>query len=179
MGTQAALQSEGSSTCRVIKRYSNRKLYDTKGSRYVTLLNIADMVRAGEEVRIIDNATKEDKTEVTLALIISEELKERPRIIPLDTLKALIKSNGVATLPAVRGAEMLTQPQGNSPEDCREGYFASATFQPSRPHDHSAELANSDSDARQVVALQAQIRLLQQRLSQLESRLPAGSKRGI
>jgi len=64
---------------RVIKRYSNRKLYDTKGSTYVTLLQIAEMIRQGEEVEIIDNATKEDKTDVTLALIISEELRTRPR----------------------------------------------------------------------------------------------------
>lgn len=76
---------------RVIKRYSNRKLYDTRDSRYVTLLQIAEMVRAGEDVQIIDNATKEDKTDVTLALIISEELKARPRGIPLSTLKALIR----------------------------------------------------------------------------------------
>lgn len=76
---------------RVIKRYSNRKLYDTKDSRYVTLLQIAEMIRANEDVQIIDNATKEDKTDVTLALIISEELKARPRGIPLATLKALIR----------------------------------------------------------------------------------------
>ncbi len=76
---------------RVIKRYSNRKLYDTKDSRYVTLLQIAEMIRANEDVQIIDNATKEDKTDVTLALIISEELKTRPRGIPLATLKALIR----------------------------------------------------------------------------------------
>ena len=43
----------------VIKRYSNRKLYDTKDSRYVTLLQIAEMVRGGEEVQIIDNNTKD------------------------------------------------------------------------------------------------------------------------
>ncbi len=67
---------------RVIKRYSNRKLYDTKDSRYVTLQQIGEMVRAGEEVQIIDNATKEDKTEVTLALIISEDLKSQPRSRP-------------------------------------------------------------------------------------------------
>src|SRR4051794_12277240 len=57
---------------RVIKRYSNRKLYDTKDSRYVTLLQIAEMVRSSEEVQIIDNNTKEDLTEVTLAQIIYE-----------------------------------------------------------------------------------------------------------
>jgi polyhydroxyalkanoate synthesis repressor PhaR len=77
---------------RVIKRYSNRKLYDTKDSTYVTLLSIAEMVRNGEDVQIIDNATKEDKTDVTLALIISEELKTKPRAIPLATLKALIRN---------------------------------------------------------------------------------------
>jgi polyhydroxyalkanoate synthesis repressor PhaR len=91
---------EADETRRTIKRYSNRKLYDTRQSRYVTLLQIAEMVRAGEDVQIIDNATKEDKTDVTLALIISEELKARPRAIPLATLKALIRH---------RGGKLLTQ----------------------------------------------------------------------
>jgi polyhydroxyalkanoate synthesis repressor PhaR len=97
-GFDSGLESD--ETRRTIKRYSNRKLYDTRQSRYVTLLQIAEMVRAGEDVQIIDNATKEDKTDVTLALIISEELKARPRAIPLATLKALIRH---------RGGKLLTQ----------------------------------------------------------------------
>jgi polyhydroxyalkanoate synthesis repressor PhaR len=87
---------------RIIKRYSNRKLYDTRDSRYVTLLQIAEMVRAGEEVQIIDNATKEDKTEVTLALIISEELKSQPRSVPLGTLRDLIHQRGERLLSQLR-----------------------------------------------------------------------------
>src|SRR5687768_16863809 len=87
---------------RVIKRYSNRKLYDTKGSTYVTLLQIAEMIRQGEEVEIIDNATKEDKTDVTLALIISEELRAKPRAIPIATLKALIRHRGERILTHLR-----------------------------------------------------------------------------
>ncbi|HVR20647.1 MAG TPA: polyhydroxyalkanoate synthesis regulator DNA-binding domain-containing protein [Polyangiaceae bacterium] len=87
---------------RVIKRYSNRKLYDTKGSTYVTLLQIAEMIREGEEVEIIDNATKEDKTDVTLALIISEELRSKPRAIPLSTLKALVRHGGERLLNQLR-----------------------------------------------------------------------------
>lgn len=79
---------------RIIKRYSNRKLYDTKQSSYVTLLQIAELVRAGEDVQIIDNASKEDKTDITLALIISEELKLKPRAIPVSTLRALIRMRG-------------------------------------------------------------------------------------
>jgi polyhydroxyalkanoate synthesis repressor PhaR len=87
---------------RIIKRYSNRKLYDTRDSRYVTLLQIAGMVRAGEDVQIIDNSTKEDKTEVTLALIISEELKSQPRSVPLGMLRDLIHQRGEKLLTQLR-----------------------------------------------------------------------------
>jgi len=87
---------------RVIKRYSNRKLYDTKDSRYVTLLQIAEMVRGSEEVQIIDNTTKEDLTEVTLAQIIYEEQKAKSRSVPLQTLKALIHQRTEKVLTELR-----------------------------------------------------------------------------
>ena len=95
-------ESEESADRRIIKRYSNRKLYDTRGSSYVTLLQIAEMIRNGEDVQIIDNATKEDKTDVTLALIISEELRNKPRAIPIPTLKALIRNRGEKILTQLR-----------------------------------------------------------------------------
>lgn len=98
----AADGSEDSADRRIIKRYSNRKLYDTRGSSYVTLLQIAEMIRDGEDVQIIDNATKEDKTDVTLALIISEELRNKPRAIPIPTLKALIRHRGEKILTQLR-----------------------------------------------------------------------------
>jgi polyhydroxyalkanoate synthesis repressor PhaR len=100
--TPAAEESEDSGERRIIKRYSNRKLYDTRGSSYVTLLQIAEMIRDGEDVQIIDNATKEDKTDVTLALIISEELRNKPRAIPIPTLKALIRHGGGRILTQLR-----------------------------------------------------------------------------
>jgi polyhydroxyalkanoate synthesis repressor PhaR len=89
---------------RVIKRYSNRKLYDTKDSRYVTLLQIAEMVRTGEEVQIIDNNSKEDLTEVTLAQIIYEEQKQKAssRNVPLQTLKELIHQRTEKVLSDLR-----------------------------------------------------------------------------
>jgi polyhydroxyalkanoate synthesis repressor PhaR len=87
---------------RVIKRYSNRKLYDTADSRYVTLQQIGEMVRRGEDVQIIDNKTKEDKTEVTLALILSEDLKNKPRSVPLGTLRTLIQERGERVLSSLR-----------------------------------------------------------------------------
>lgn len=98
----AADESEAASDRRIIKRYSNRKLYDTRGSSYVTLLQIAEMIRDGEDVQIIDNATKQDKTDVTLALIISEELRSKPAAIPIPTLKALIRHGGGRILTQLR-----------------------------------------------------------------------------
>src|SRR6266487_1471937 len=61
---------------KIIKRYTNRKLYDTVESRYVTLDEIAEMVKAGTEVKILDNRTKEDLTSVTLAQIIEDTQAE-------------------------------------------------------------------------------------------------------
>ena len=87
---------------RIIKRYSNRKLYDTKDSKYVTLLQIAEMVRGGEEVQIIDNNTKDDLTEITLAQIIYEEQKAHSRSVPLQTLKELIHARTEKVLADLR-----------------------------------------------------------------------------
>lgn len=87
---------------RIIKRYSNRKLYDTKDSRYVTLLQIAEMVRSGAEVQIIDNNTKNDLTEVTLAQIIYEEQKAHSRSVPLQTLKEIIHQRTERVLSELR-----------------------------------------------------------------------------
>jgi polyhydroxyalkanoate synthesis repressor PhaR len=87
---------EGAGTARepkIIKRYTNRKLYDTVESRYVTLDEIAEMVKAGTEVRILDNRTKEDLTSVTLAQIIFEEEKKTSKM-SLRTLKDLIRYGG-------------------------------------------------------------------------------------
>ena len=91
---------------RVIKRYSNRKLYDTRESRYVTLLQIAEFVRAGQEVQIIDNNSKDDLTEITLAQIIFEEQKNASRSVPLQTLKEIIHQRTGKVLNELREGPM-------------------------------------------------------------------------
>lgn len=99
---------EGSETPRPrkIKRYANRKLYDTKDSKYVTLQQIATFVREGEDVRIIDNTTKEDLTNVTLAQIIYEEEKkgtESTTGASVGTLRNLIQQSGERLMTTLRG----------------------------------------------------------------------------
>jgi len=79
---------------RLIKRYGNRKLYDTKTSRYITLDGIADLVRAGEDVAILDNDTGEDLTAVTFAQIIFEQEKRQNGMLGLPVLRRLIQLGG-------------------------------------------------------------------------------------
>src|SRR5260370_40088496 len=87
------LPAPGVAEPKVIKRYTNRKLYDTVESRYVTLDEIAEMIKPGLEVRIIDNRSKDDLTSVTLAQIIFEEEKKKSRM-QLLLLREIIQHAG-------------------------------------------------------------------------------------
>ena len=78
-------------TVRTIKRYSNRKLYDTHDSHYVTLQQIAGLIRNGDEIRVIDKTTQQDLTAAMMAQIIFEEEKRGPRL-PADALRRIIRS---------------------------------------------------------------------------------------
>ena len=75
---------------KIIKRYGNRKLYDTEQSSYVVLNDIAKMIRNNEEVRVIDNETKDDITNSTLTQIIFGAEKKSNCSAPLDILKNII-----------------------------------------------------------------------------------------
>jgi polyhydroxyalkanoate synthesis repressor PhaR len=79
---------------KLIKRYGNRKLYDTEQSRYVTLEEISQMVRRGEDIRVVDNRTQEDMTAVTLTQIMLEEQKNKNNILPLSLCRNLIREGG-------------------------------------------------------------------------------------
>src|SRR4026208_1546096 len=105
-------------TARTIKRYANRKLYDTRDSRYVTLDHIAAMVRAGDDVRVVENTTRADPTTAppapfrfgentpradlttaTLAQIIFEEEKKAPRL-SVAGLRKIIQGGMPAAAPS-------------------------------------------------------------------------------
>lgn len=75
----------------VVKRYSNRKLYDTQESRYVTLEEIEEMIRAGREIAVVDAASGEDLTSVTLTQIILENERNHRTALPSAFLHQLIK----------------------------------------------------------------------------------------
>ena len=74
----------------IIKKYGNRRLYDTSASRYVNLEDIAAMVRNGKEIQVVDVKTGEDLTRVTLTQIIVENAKDQPAGLPLELLRQLV-----------------------------------------------------------------------------------------
>jgi polyhydroxyalkanoate synthesis repressor PhaR len=74
----------------VIKKYANRRLYDTSNSRYINLEDIAALVRNGKDLQVVDAGTGEDITRVTLTQIIVEDAKDQPTGLPLELLRQLI-----------------------------------------------------------------------------------------
>jgi len=194
MNTETVTEANGSVPRRIIKRYSNRKLYDTQGSTYVTLLQIAQMIREGEEVQIIDNASKEDKTDVTLALIISEELRTKPRAVPLSTLKALIRHGGERILNQLRGGTIgRLMPNGVEGDPASEPINEDAPPSSVPPFNLEDDLSDSprngiratlehwqtqiDERIRAVLPNFAAFRELEQEVKRISARLDAIEKR--
>jgi len=101
-------------------------LYDTVESRYVTLPQVAELVRRGEEVRIIDNTTKEDLTSVTLAQILYEEERKQSRALPLAALKDLIHTSGEKLMSSLREGPMGKLMGAKPGEGVAEGTPAAA-----------------------------------------------------
>ncbi len=85
----------------IIKRYPNRKLYDTEAKKYITLDGIADLIRDGQEVQVVDHATGEDLTAVILTQIIFEQEKKNSGFLPRSVLRGLVQAGG-ETLGSLR-----------------------------------------------------------------------------
>ena len=175
---------------RVIKRYSNRKLYDTKDSRYVTLLQIAEMVRNSEEVQIIDNNTKDDLTEVTLAQIVYEEQKNSKNV-PLQTLKELIHQRTENVLTQLREGPIgrLIPGASRDARDDKEVVDAKLDAQKSSLVDQAKGKLEDwqhqiDERIKAVLPnllpwqhLQLEVKRLSQRIDELETKLKSATKK--
>lgn len=116
----------------VIKKYPNRRLYDTSAGRYVNLEDVAVLIRQGEDVQVLDARTGEDLTRVILTQIIVEDVKGGPAGLPLDLLRQLVmatdqafsnvRSAALSPLQAVRN---LLTPESSKDEleDLRRRVF--------------------------------------------------------
>jgi polyhydroxyalkanoate synthesis repressor PhaR len=80
----------------LIKKYENRRLYDTTNSRYVNLDEVAQMLQRGEDVKVVDAATGEDITRLILTQIIVEDAKTTGSNFPMDVLRQMVIATGKA-----------------------------------------------------------------------------------
>jgi polyhydroxyalkanoate synthesis repressor PhaR len=145
---------------KIIKRYQNRKLYDTSDSCYVTLEDIGDMIRQGEEVQIIDNNTKEDMTSMTLAQIIFEEEKKNKNVLPLPTLIDIIRNSG----EAIKGLVQKTLENG-AKEFSTIKQFVDEKIRP------------TVESVQKIPTVQMEIRILREKIEELERRTSLTGKK--
>ena len=75
----------------VLKKYANRRLYDTEKSAYVTLNQVADYIKKGRQVSIFDAKTKDDVTAFILTQIVMEEAKNKNALLPIPMLHMIIR----------------------------------------------------------------------------------------
>jgi polyhydroxyalkanoate synthesis repressor PhaR len=175
----------------VIKRYSNRKLYDTQASRYVTLEELEELIRAGKEISVVDVSTGEDLTSITLAQIILENERSHRAALPSAFLHQLVKYGEAWQdffQKSVRTSlENIMNNQREADRVFREwasraGWWLPPPAVPAPSTPASAE-ATSGPDTRktetaedpeslrgEVAALREQLRLLEQRLERKRER---------
>ena len=157
----------------VVKKYSNRKLYDTFTRRYVTLDVIADLLRRGDEVRVVDRASGQDITAVTLSQILLDMERHRRSPIPEPLLVDLVKERGEQLIGMLRSSLTL-------PRELRQRTAASAQQIETRVDEalvaglHNLNIASRD----EVQELADRIDALVRRLDELSARIPAGSLAG-
>jgi polyhydroxyalkanoate synthesis repressor PhaR len=158
----------------VIKRYSNRKLYDTQESRYVTLDEIEEMIRTGKEVSVVDAASGEDLTSVTLTQIILEAERNHRVTLPAAFLHQLIK-HGEAWQDFIQRSlrsslENVTTSQREMDRVFRE-WAARAGWGTAVPRTDARNDADAPERAREGEKLREEVALLRERLRALEERL--------
>ncbi len=88
---------------KVIKRYQNRKLYDTHQSCYVTLEEISQMIKSGDDLRVIDNKSKNDITQSTLTQLLYETERKSTSPVPVELLKEIIRNSNGSFSGYIRG----------------------------------------------------------------------------
>lgn len=178
---------------RVIKRYANRKLYDTRESRYVTLQQIAEYVRVGEDVQIIDNKTKEDLTNVTLAQIVYEQERgKEPERNAARGLRDMIREGRERLLTSILDGpvgKLMPHPHDDhekaekdeKPEKAETK--RSVLLSPKEALDELQRLADDrirgllGGALQHVQQLQGEVTRLQHRIEELESRLSSRADR--
>lgn len=171
----------------IIKKYANRRLYNTESSSYITLDHLAQMTREGREFRVVDAKTEEDITHNVLTQIIMEEESRGQTMLPVSFLRQLIAMYGdsmQAMVPAYLEASMESFRRNQAQfKTAVEGAFANSpfaemakrnmamfeaaasAFKPAKGESAAAPAAASKDD--EIAALKAELARLQDKVEKL------------
>ena len=111
------------SDVRIIKRYQNRKLYDTHQSCYVTLEEIAQIIREGHEIQVIDNKTKNDITYTTQIQLLFDQERKSTKAGDTELLKRVIRSEEGTFTGYIRSMEKELNPEAAQAEEAPAAEF--------------------------------------------------------
>jgi polyhydroxyalkanoate synthesis repressor PhaR len=167
----------------VIKKYGNRRMYDTAASRYVNLDDMAALIRQGKDVKVVDAKTGEDLTRVTLTQIITEDARDQSAGLPLELLRQLIVASDQARQEFImwylKSAFDTYQTVKDAVED-RLSRMQSALISPREAMKRLMERtqpAPHDNTSSELEALRQQVAALESRLEKSSGRKPRRKKR--
>ena len=158
----------------LIKKYGNRRLYDSSNSRYVNLDDIARFLREGKDVQVVDAKTGQDLTRVTLTQIITEDAKNRPTGLPLELLRQLVLASDEVRqefLMWYLKSAFDTYEKVQDAVQSRLGEVRSAVLS---PVDAIRQLLGSPASSQKGVSeTEPEVDALRKRVAELEARLEA------
>ena len=156
----------------VVRKYENRRLYDTSASKYINLEDVAGMVRQGIDVEVVDAKTGEDLTRVILSQIIVEDAREQPAGLPLEFLRQLIMATDRAGKEFVMWYLKSAFDTFHKVQSAVQGGLSNARAAAASPLQTVRNLFGPASTEQQ-----AEVEELRRRVAELESRLAKPRKR--
>jgi polyhydroxyalkanoate synthesis repressor PhaR len=161
----------------VIKKYGNRRLYDTAGSRYVNLDDIASLIREGREVKVVDAKSGRDITRVVLTQIITEDAKEKPTGLPLELLRQLIIASDEVRQEFVMWYLKSAFDTYQKVQDAVQNRLSDVQSAILSPVDTMKRFLGATMPARSQVESEHEVENLRKRVAELEARLQKNSGR--
>ncbi len=160
----------------VIKKYSNRRLYDSAKKKYITLEDISDLIKSGKEIQVIDTQTKEDITKLILIQTILENEKNKKDILPASFLHNLIKyGNQIAKEYFDNSFIMMMQPYISFQKNLQKNMNKMGLQNPFSPFNFDQNVSNDNSEIEHDTE-SSDLKNLHQKMEELERKIRDLSK---
>jgi polyhydroxyalkanoate synthesis repressor PhaR len=165
----------------VIKKYGNRRLYDSSHSQYVNLDQIAGFIREGKDVQVVDAKTGKDLTRVTLTQVITEDAKEKPTGLPLELLRQLIVASDEVRQEFVMWYLKSAFDTYEKVQDAVQNRLGEVQSAILSPVDMMKKFLGAPPPSQAPAQAGPELDALRKRVAELESRLkkPGRGKRGL